>query len=140
MRNLMSFVATVKWAKKIHVVEAVALVAAMVYIVSQLVVTIEKQNVKTVISEKLQQMMLIKLKTLMIWQFIWQFVFQSLAYLGMYNGQSMNNMLNVDCFKLSQLIFYWKFWFDDDKKKKWRYIFIKWYTFQLKENWILTIS
>ena len=45
-------------------VEAVASVAVMAYVVSQLAVTAEEWNVKTVTSAKLQQMILIKLKTL----------------------------------------------------------------------------
>ena len=47
-------------------VEFVAPVAVMVYIVQQLVMTAEEWNVKTVTSVKLQQMILIKLKTLMM--------------------------------------------------------------------------
>lgn len=47
-------------------VEAVSNVAVTAYIVSQLVVTAEERNVKSVTSAKLQKMILIKLKTLMM--------------------------------------------------------------------------
>ena len=62
----MTFVATVKLAQKVHVVEAVGPVTVMAYIVSQLAVTAEEWNVKTVTSVRLQQMILIKLKILMM--------------------------------------------------------------------------
>lgn len=47
-------------------VEAVSNVAVTAYIVSQLVVTAEERNVKSVTIAKLQKMILIKLKTLMM--------------------------------------------------------------------------
>ena len=87
MRYLMLFFATATWAQNVHVVEAVSNVAVTVYIVSQLVVTAEERNVKSVTSAKLQKMILIKLKTLMMAPVtIWQLIFQLLTYLGMCNG------------------------------------------------------
>ena len=37
----------------------------------------------------------------------------------------MNNMLNVDNFKLAELVFCWKFWFDDSKRKEMKIYFKK---------------
>ena len=84
-KYLMTFVATVKLAQKVHVVEVVGPVTVMTYIVSQFAVTAEEWNVKTVTSVRLQQMILIKLKILMIalLTIYLTIFFQPLTYLDM---------------------------------------------------------
>ena len=53
MRYLTSFVALVKSAQKVHVVEAIAPVTVIAFIVLQPVVTAKEQNFKTVANVKL---------------------------------------------------------------------------------------
>ena len=45
----------------------------------------------------------------------------------------MDDMLNVDYFKLAQLVFYRKFWFDDGKRKEMKIYFYQMIHFSIKK-------